>query len=714
MGVQLDSVKTSRKYRMLTLFRALTALVGLIIAVPTTAAAQQTGSVADIFAMGRSGDWDGAFAAVPSGDDLTRDLLLWTRLRSADNGAGFEDYLTLVSRRPDWPGLDRLRALGEVVMPAGLPPSTVIGWFGGNRPETGQGAVRLAQAMAANGDSAGAQAMLRDVWINVPLDEEGQAALLADYRDLLLPQRAARASAMLWRGRASDAAQALSLLDGDDLLLARTRLAFVNNQSDAEALFATLPARLAADAGLAYSRFDRMASRGDYSDAVALLTSRTGDPALLEQPIRWSGWRRTLARWELRQGHPQSAYLLASRHYLSPADGESYSDLEWLSGFIALRFLNQPDLALRHFQTMSEAVDTPISEGRAGYWIGRVHEARGDAAEAAAAYAEAARHQTGFYGLLASEKLGLPLDPSLTGGEVFPSWQSAPFLGEETARAALILLSAGERSGAVSYFAVLGRTLDRTELGQMGQILERMQEPFFEVLLGKAAVQRGILIPDIYFPLHPMAKLNLPVSTELALSIARRESEFRTDAGSAAGALGLMQLMPGTAQDVARDLGLTYSRGRLITDWEYNLTLGAEYLARLQDEFGPSPVFIAAGYNAGPRRPREWIADRGDPRLGEIDVIDWIEMIPFRETRNYVQRVAESIPIYRARLTGQTATVRFTPVLIGEKPVIRPLARPNPNAPQPQTETRVVEGTLPPAPVSALAPTDSLRPVRRP
>ncbi|MEO0903525.1 MAG: lytic transglycosylase domain-containing protein, partial [Pseudomonadota bacterium] len=175
-----------------------------------------------------------------------------------------------------------------------------------------------------------------------------------------------------------------------------------------------------------------------------------------------------------------------------------------------------------------------------------------------------------------------------------------------------------------------------------------------------------------------LAEMDLPVDPSLALSIARRESEFNEGIASPVGALGLMQVMPATAREVAGNLGLPYARGRLTTDWRYNAALGGAYLAFLEEEFGPSPVMIAAGYNAGPGRPFSWMDERGDPRLLEMDVVDWIEHIPFRETRNYVMRVTESIPIYEARLTGQTGPVRFTELLIGKKPLLRPRARPVP------------------------------------
>lgn len=680
--------------------------LSLFLAAPVQA--QQIGatdSAKAAFAAAQADDWTTAFSLGRGEDALTRALLQWTWLRESDSDASFVDYLAFVPAHADWPGMDRLRARGEEIMPPGLPPELVINWFGGHAPETGQGAVRLAQGMIARGDTAGAEAMLRTTWLGLSLTDEGHAALIAAYPAKLAPYHAARADAMLWRRKLDDAARMIGLLSGDAQALYSTRLALAAGQTDADLRFRAIPARLQGDAGLAYDRFNWLAARGDTDAAVTLLRERSTSVEALQQPLRWSGWRRVLARSEMREGRYAVAYELTRRHFLTPADGESYADLEWLAGFIALRFLDQPNQALVHFTALARGVDTSISLGRAGYWIGRTQEVLGNAAAAAEAYADASQHQTSFYGLLAAEKLALPLATDLAGREVFADWRTAGFLQSDTGRAALILLDAGERTGAVQFFSDLGRTLGREEMGQLGALLQARNEPFFAILIGKAGAARGMPIAANLYPLHPLATKDIPVSPELALSIARRESEFREDAGSAAGALGLMQVMPATAQDIARDLDLPYSRAQLIHDWDYNATLGTRYLADLEARFGPSPVFVAAGYNAGPRRPAQWLLDQGDPRLGQADIIDWIELIPLRETRDYVQRVAEAIPIYRARLTGETGAVNFTEMLIGRKPVVRPVARPVPDIPaQPEADTAA----------PGLAPLSSLRPVARP
>ncbi|MFT6297632.1 MAG: soluble lytic murein transglycosylase [Yoonia sp.] len=415
----------------------------------------------------------------------------------------------------------------------------------------------------------------------------------------------------------------------------------------------------------------------------------------------------------MREGRAQSAYDLASKHFLT--DGSAFADLEWVAGYVALTYLDDPTLALTHFQAANAAVASPISVGRMQYWIGRSYEVLDNQPAAVAAYRIAAQHQTGFYGLLAAEKLGLSLDAALTGAADPTDWQDAPFMSDDLTRAALTLLQAGERGHAVRFFAELGKQLPPDDLARLGAWLRSKDEAYYAVLLGKTAVARGVLVPSIYFPLHDLADMEQPVPPALSLSIARRESEFNAVVGSPVGALGLMQLMPATAKEVAGFIGEPYSRARLTSDWAYNARLGSKYLSMLEEDFGYSPVMMAAGYNAGPSRPKAWMDERGDPRVGEVNVVDWIEHIPFRETRNYVMRVTESIPVYEARLTSKVGPIRFTDLLIGVKPIVRP--RPRPAA----LDTTPVAAPEPEAPASrspaapsAPAPVASIRPISRP
>jgi len=612
-------------------------------------------------------DWDTATRLAP--DVLTLDLVTWMRLRSGADS--FEDYQAFTTTRFDWPGMDRVFARGEESIPEGYSAGQVIGWLGDRLPQTGVGAVRLAQAY---GPGLKALDVLEKTWVHQRLDKDGHDVMVAEFGDLIAPFHMRRVEELLWRSRRTEADWMLPLLTDDQRALVEARLAYGRNSGDLVEKLEAVPDPLKDDAGLAYDRYNWLSDRGSKAQAVDLLLERSTSVAALGEPFRWSGWRRSLARSEMRAGRSDRAYQVASKHFLT--EGSSFADLEWVAGYVSLQYLDKPEQALAHFQTALAAVDTPISIGRMAYWSARALEVLGNADAAQAAYAQAAEHMTGFYGLLAAEKLGMSLDPTLTGRADPTEWRGAPVMGTELVRAAFGLLEAGARSSAVSFFRELGLTLDADGVARVGTLLVEMDEAWYAILLSKSALTQGVLVPSIYYPRHGLADLRLPVSNALALSIARRESEFNIGIGSSVGALGLMQLMPATAEEVAGMLGEPYSRARLTSDWEYNARLGARYLRELQDEFGPSPVQIAAGYNAGPSRPKAWMDERGDPRLGEVDVIDWIEHIPFRETRNYVMHVAESLPIYEARLSGVAPKVELTRILLGEKPLIRPILRP--------------------------------------
>jgi soluble lytic murein transglycosylase len=691
------------------LMRVLAVCLALVLPA-SSAVAQSADAVAAVRAISQDG-WDAAYGIVDPDDALTRDVITWMRLREGETS--FADYLGFTSRRVDWPSMDRVFAKGEEILPAETLPATTIGWFAGRMPETGEGAVRLADALIATKDLNSAHAMLIDVWLTSNLTNSGHAAMIDGFADVLAPHHVARTDALLWRWRTTAAKRMISLLDEDEAALVQARLGYISKSGDISARVDAVTPALKDNAGLNYDRYNWLADRGDRTDAIVILKARSTSVAALGEPFRWSGWRRSLARWEMREGRAQSAYDLASKHFLT--DGSAFADLEWVAGYVALTYLDDPTLALTHFQAANAAVASPISVGRMQYWIGRSYEVLDNQPAAVAAYRIAAQHQTGFYGLLAAEKLGLSLDAALTGAADPTDWQNAPFMSDDLTRAALTLLQAGERGHAVRFFAELGKQLPPDDLARLGAWLRSKDEAYYAVLLGKTAVARGVLVPSIYFPLHDLADMEQPVPPALSLSIARRESEFNAVVGSPVGALGLMQLMPATAKEVAGFIGEPYSRARLTSDWAYNARLGSKYLSMLEEDFGYSPVMMAAGYNAGPSRPKAWMDERGDPRVGEVNVVDWIEHIPFRETRNYVMRVTESIPVYEARLTSKVGPIRFTDLLIGVKPIVRP--RPRPAA----LDTTPVAAPEPEAPASrspaapsAPAPVASIRPISRP
>ena len=623
--------------------------------------AQTTGFEAMMSAI-REQEWVSAELAAISEGAQMQTLVAWHRLRA---GAGtFDEYLAFFASHADWPGLALMHDRGERSIGYGESPERVLAYFDGAIPKSGLGVLRLIEAHEARGETGDAEALTVLAWRSRTMNASTEAKLLDRYEKLLAPHHEARLDDLLWRDQRTTALRQMGRVGDDWKALAKARRALRTRAAGVDGLIEAVPEKLRNDPGLAWERYNWRIRKRLHETAQELLEEHSTSAEALGRPEMWSNYRRIYARQHMRAGRTATAYKLASQHFLT--EGSDYADLEWLSGFIALRQLDDPELALYHFQRFSEAVETPISLGRAGYWIGRAWDAAGAPEKAMEAWIYGAQYQTSYYGLLSAEAAGLPMDPTLTGAETFPDWRSTSFAKSEVLSVGLRLMEEGERALAERFLTHLSESLDRKEAGALGQLVLGRGDPHIALKIAKRVAQRAIMIPHAYYPMHPMAKEPWPVSTELALSIARRESEFDPVVISPAGARGLMQLMPGTAQDVAGELGIAYSKSRLTEDPTYNATLGTNYLAGLTEIFGDAPVLISVGYNAGPGRAVNWVSDYGDPRYPGTDVVDWVEMIPFRETRNYVMRVTESLPVYQARLTGKTGPVEFTRLLRGK------------------------------------------------
>jgi len=633
--------------RLLPFF--LTAIV--IFTVPVAAQDRRAAaSLAAAFVSIADADWVEARERVKPAGQVGADIVEWHRLRAGDGT--LDEYRRFLADHADWPGLTQIRRRGEGAMTSATPSGEVITYFENRFPDSSHGVLQLARAYAAEDHAGDAAAGVVLAWRTFALSKRGRNAFLAGYKDLLAPHHTARLDMLLWRGRFGDARRMYPLVSKDWQALSEARIALRRKAGNVDTLIKAVPESLQSDAGLAYERFLWRAKKGLAAGAVELLLERSTSAENLGEPEHWANRRRQLARQLMREGDGVTAYRIAAAHHLS--EGSNFADLEWLSGYLALRYLNDPATALAHFQSFRVAVKSPISLGRAGYWEGRAYEALGNVGSAQASYAFGAEYQTSFYGLLAAEKAGFSMDAALTGAEAFPDWKEAAFMSSQVLEAALLLHKTDQKALSKRFFLQIAETLDRTELGQLTDLALSLNEPHIALMIAKQAARRGLVLPRAYYPLHDLVKEELPVATELALAITRRESEFNPGVESGVGAKGLMQLMPRTAQSVAEELELEFEVGRLLTDWRYNARLGSAYLARLQDEFGASPILISVGYNAGPSRARSWITAFGDPRSAGVDVVDWIEHIPFRETRNYVMRVAESLPVYRARLSGKT------------------------------------------------------------
>lgn len=605
--------------------------------------------VAKMMARVRGDDWAEARAMAATIGPVAKDVVEWRYLRA---GLGtFDEVRRFLARRHDWPGLARIRFRAKAAIPTQGREAEVRVHFAKTKPQTGDGALAYVTALLADGQRDAARAEVIRAWTTLSINAEVEAALLDDWRDTLAPHHVARLDNLLWRGLKTEAGRMIPRVDESQQRLAQARMVLRARGNGVDAAIDAVPRALQNSAGLAYERFRWRMAKGLRPGAIELILQQSASAEGLGRPELWARQRRDLARRAMRAGDDETAYRLASEHWLT--EGSNYADLEWIAGYVALRFRRDPGSARQHFANFRTAVFTPISLGRAGYWEGRAEEALGNAAAAQTAYARGGAWQSGFYGQLAAEKAGIAMRAEMPGTGGPGDWRSASFADSSVVRAAQLFIAADEHQLAAQFLSHLVESLEPRDAAILGDLALEHGAPHAALKLAKQAAQRGIVLPRAYFPIIDLGVASLPVDRALALSIARRESEFNPGVSSGAGARGLMQLMPATAQNVSRKLGLTYSKDRLLSDPVYNARLGSAYLAELQGRFGDNVVLVSAGYNAGPGRQLRWMDERGDPRRDAIDVIDWIELIPFDETRNYVMRVAESVPMYRARLSGK-------------------------------------------------------------
>lgn len=630
--------------------RILGPLLALGLGLAAPAEAEDAAHLSRALAAAGMRDWVGAAAEARASGPIAGDLIAWQRLRAGQGS--WPEYRDFAARNADWPGMALFYKRGDAVLRAGLPPAEVVAWFGTRRADTLNGAMALIPALQAT-DPAAAKAEIARFWTEVALNKAEADIFLAAYGAELAGLHDARLMRLLDLGEWQAAQVTLPLASGPAQALGKARLALQSAQPGVDALILALPEAQRNDAGLALDRFRWRVWAKMPELARDLMLERSTGVEALRDPVAWAPKRADYARLALRQGDWSLAERLAAGHFLPPGS-DAFSDLEWLAGYAALRG-GAPDRALRHFHELERAVASPISLSRAHYWQGRALAAAGDAAGADAAFGRAAAYQSAWYGQLAAERLGLPMQPALAvagrSEATLPDWRGAALRGNRVWQAGTWLLAAGEPDQGARFLLHLAETAPPEDIGRMARMMLEMRLPWHALRLAKAAAAKGAVYPAAYFPLTGLEGDDLGLPPELVMAIARRESEFNHTVSSHAGALGLMQVMPDTARAMARKLGEPFDQARLTRDAAYNARLGAAYLDGLRQRFGPSVALVAAGYNAGPGRSARWLQDFGDLR-GEVDPVDWVEMIPFDETRNYVMRVAEALPVYRARIKG--------------------------------------------------------------
>ncbi|OHV76138.1 lytic transglycosylase domain-containing protein [Ensifer sp. LCM 4579] len=586
---------------------------------------------------------------------LDRHILTWAIALSGQRGVPSREIAAAQRELEGWPGLKSLRAHSERALYRENPPAAdVIAAFGTSRPETAEGAIILARALAAEGRNAEAAEHLRILWVRDALDKDIEDKVLSEFSALLQPaDHKRRMEMLLYRSRIEQAERFSAL--GKAQSLYRAWAAVIRGSGKAADLIAAVDSSWRDDPAYLFLRIEYLRKQEKYEEAAKLLDRMPRDKNALVDAGEWWTEQRIVSRGLLDQGDFRGAYRIAAHHAANEATG--VVDAEFHAGWYALRALEEPATAARHFRRILEASSRPISASRAWYWLGRAAEAGGPG-KSEEYFANAARYPATFYGQLAAARLGRP---TLNVSYPTPTEEDRRrFQQREAVRAIDRLEEAGHGWRADSLYRALAEEL--TSPGELAILAARAEETRGHQLslqIGKIAFGRGIDVAALAFPLGvipPGANID-GAGKALAYAIARQESAFNPAAVSAANARGLLQLLPTTAKGVASRYGLAYSAERLTADAGYNATLGAHYLGEQIDSFGGSYILTFIAYNAGPRRVPQWMARYGDPRGKPIDdIVDWIERIPFEETRNYVQRVMENYQVYKARL-GQKADI---------------------------------------------------------
>lgn len=594
------------------------------------------------------GDALAGSVAVPA----ERALLEWVAIRSGVT-LPFARLSAFLRDNPNYPATPLVRRRAEEALIAEKKgPAAIRAFFHGREPVSPAGRVALALALKDEGRKGEAETLIRATWRRDHLASALEKIVLAAFDDVLTrDDHRLRTERYLFRENGEAALRNAARVSADYVALARLRLASAKaRQPLAERTVTALPAAVKGDISFAFLRAQQARRADKPAEAAKILAGITRDPAQLGDGDGWWLERRVIVRKLLDAGDAEKAYEVAAGH--GAEDDAERVDAEWHAGFVALRFRNAAAVALDHFRAAGLIAQAPISVSRAAYWEGRALEALDRHEEARTAYRRAAEHPIAYYGQLARARLGfsdLPLRSS----------SPAPLDELPAHRGVTLLYEIGERELATQMLTDLAQRLHTANaLETVAELARREADPKALLAIGKMALQRGFPLDTAAFPTSGVPEFDVlgdPMERAIVHAIARQESAFDPSAMSHAGARGLMQMMPATARETARRANLPFDWARLGQDAHYSARMGAAHLNDLLTEWRGSYVLTFAAYNAGSGNVKKWIAAYGDPRRPDVDAVDWVERIPFYETRNYVQRVMENLQVYRQRLDQRTA-----------------------------------------------------------
>lgn len=584
-------------------------------------------------------------------DRAGRKLAEWAILRSDDDALNFAHYAEFIRANPRWPSVNLFRRRAEArLWSERAESSAVLAHFSNREPLGALGKLAMARALLARGDRAAARKFVRSAWRENDFSARLESQVLETFGPLLTrADHKARMDIRLYADDLGTAMRAASRLGASDVAIVKARGAVKRKAKNARALLDAVPKVARNDPAHLFNRIQWLRRSDHINEAARLMLQAPRDPQVIHDADAWWTERRLLVRSLLDDGKAQMAYRIA-RDAALPSKESLRVDQPFTAGWIALRYLHDHQAAGRHFGRIPQITTHPTSLARAGYWLGRVAEAAGRNDEARRHYREAARRSAAYYGQLAGARLGRRTI-SVRRPPALNRKQPADQGDRELVRAVELLYLTGNRDLVIPFVA----DLDRIDVGVLTRIAEAIagrKDARAMLAIGRGALARGLAFERYAFPgigLPKYASIGPKADRSLVYAIARAESAFNPTVISTAKAIGLMQVTPATGRTIARRLGIKYHPKRLLKDPSYNVQLGSAQIAHLVNAYDGNHVLAFVGYNAGPGRVKQWIARYGDPRDPTVDVVDWVERIPFTETRIYVQRVMENLQVYRAR-----------------------------------------------------------------
>lgn len=596
-------------------------------------------------------------------------LVRWLALRVTARDVGFDRAVAILRAHPTLPTPIVLRRRLEYLLFAeNKDPQTILAFFAEQRPYSGEGKIALARALFAAGDQKAGAAWLRDAWREDALSSDTESTVMVEFGGVLTrADHKYRADKLLYREDAERGLRAAQRAGDDVTALARARIALFSGKSDVSKLLAAVPGSLRSDPAYLYTLAKMQRRNDDHAAAARTLSSAPKDPDLLVDTDEWWVERRLVTRGLLDKGDARTAYKVA-REAVTPDDEHKRADQLFTSGWIALRFLNDPKTALQYFAKVPENQVHPATISRGYYWQGRAWETLGSTANARQQYEQASYFGTAYYGQLAAARLGQPT-VKVPAAPTANAAQRAAFARDEGVMIFKLLQKLDKSSLQLALAYDLAERLpDAAQLGMLAELARADGDARTMTTVGKIALNRGFPLAAEAFPTIGIPSYR-PITTEvdraLVFAIARQESMFNPAARSGAGATGLMQVMPATGRTIASRTGVSLNPAQL-SNPSVNVQFGAAELRSLLDNYQNNYILTFAGYNAGRGNVAKWIAAYGDPRDPSVDPIDWVERIPFSETRNYVQRVMENAQIYKARF-GSRNTLQIEADLRGSR-----------------------------------------------